>query len=220
MKHRKTTIAAVVTTCIGVTTSLANAAPVSSWQLKDFDNDGKSSDFGLDSLPTGNGSNQFAAGAGDGAAFNLDGSSVAPGVITNGILTSGFNFGGTGLFEPNITSGGVIADITGSSLTFSALNFGSQVNGGTQLFLPPDGGPGNNTSTVTSLGGGNFGVVVNFASTVNEPGNSADGKVVNWRLEGVMTTSVVPVPAAAWLFGSGLLGLVGVARRKKGQLAK
>ena len=27
--------------------------------------------------------------------------------------------------------------------------------------------------------------------------------------------SVVPVPAAAWLFGSGLLGLVGIARRKK-----
>ena len=26
---------------------------------------------------------------------------------------------------------------------------------------------------------------------------------------------VVPLPAAAWLFGSGLLGLVGVARRKK-----
>ena len=27
--------------------------------------------------------------------------------------------------------------------------------------------------------------------------------------------SVVPVPAAVWLFGSGLLGLVGIARRKK-----
>jgi hypothetical protein len=27
--------------------------------------------------------------------------------------------------------------------------------------------------------------------------------------------TVVPVPAAAWLFGSGLLGLVGMARRKK-----
>jgi len=25
----------------------------------------------------------------------------------------------------------------------------------------------------------------------------------------------VPIPAAAWLFGSGLLGLVGIARRKK-----
>lgn len=29
-----------------------------------------------------------------------------------------------------------------------------------------------------------------------------------------VNTSVVPVPAAAWLLGSGLLGLVGVARRK------
>ena len=28
------------------------------------------------------------------------------------------------------------------------------------------------------------------------------------------SASVIPVPAAAWLFGSGLLGLVGVARRK------
>jgi len=30
----------------------------------------------------------------------------------------------------------------------------------------------------------------------------------------VETVAVVPVPAAVWLFGSGLLGLVGVARRK------
>ena len=31
----------------------------------------------------------------------------------------------------------------------------------------------------------------------------------------VRDVSAVPVPAAAWLFGSGLLGLIGVARRKK-----
>lgn len=30
-----------------------------------------------------------------------------------------------------------------------------------------------------------------------------------------VTVSAVPVPAAAWLFGSGLLGLIGVAKRKK-----
>ena len=30
-----------------------------------------------------------------------------------------------------------------------------------------------------------------------------------------MATSPIPVPAAVWLFGSGLLGLVGIARRKK-----
>ena len=31
----------------------------------------------------------------------------------------------------------------------------------------------------------------------------------------VTNVSAVPVPAAVWLFGSGLLGLIGVARRKK-----
>ena len=31
----------------------------------------------------------------------------------------------------------------------------------------------------------------------------------------VISTSAVPVPAAVWLFGSGLIGLIGVARRKK-----
>lgn len=31
----------------------------------------------------------------------------------------------------------------------------------------------------------------------------------------VRDVAVVPVPAAVWLFGSGLLGLIGVARRKK-----
>ena len=30
-----------------------------------------------------------------------------------------------------------------------------------------------------------------------------------------MVYSPVPVPAAVWFFGSGLIGLVGVARRKK-----
>jgi hypothetical protein len=31
----------------------------------------------------------------------------------------------------------------------------------------------------------------------------------------LIRVSSVPIPATAWLFGSGLLGLVGVARRKK-----
>lgn len=37
-----------------------------------------------------------------------------------------------------------------------------------------------------------------------------------WGVENVrMDVQVVPVPAAVWLFGSGLLGMVGIARRKK-----
>jgi hypothetical protein len=35
------------------------------------------------------------------------------------------------------------------------------------------------------------------------------------ELSNARAFSVVPVPAAVWLFGSGLLGLVGVARRKR-----
>ena len=35
------------------------------------------------------------------------------------------------------------------------------------------------------------------------------------NFEFTVGTSAIPVPAAVWLFGSGLLGLVGVARRKK-----
>ena len=31
----------------------------------------------------------------------------------------------------------------------------------------------------------------------------------------LFTVTAVPVPTAAWLFGSGLIGLIGVARRKK-----
>ncbi len=47
-----------------------------------------------------------------------------------------------------------------------------------------------------------------------EEGNFT-GVNARWVLEGVITTSAVPVPAAIWLFGSGLLGLVGLARARR-----
>ena len=39
--------------------------------------------------------------------------------------------------------------------------------------------------------------------------------ISGFELAADLSPVVVPVPAAVWLFGSGLIGLVGVARRKK-----
>jgi hypothetical protein len=39
--------------------------------------------------------------------------------------------------------------------------------------------------------------------------------VKNFRADGKSSVAAVPVPAAVWLFGSGLIGLVGMMRRRK-----
>ncbi len=49
-------------------------------------------------------------------------------------------------------------------------------------------------------------------------GGAFNGSLGNWEISGVMSTGApaeVPVPAAVWLFGSGLVGLAGIARRRK-----
>ena len=63
-----------------------------------------------------------------------------------------------------------------------------------------------------------------FGGDVIYTGGSLQGALTGGRIEGAYSTlgvaaklgevTVVPVPAAVWLFGSGLLGLVGIARRK------
>ena len=52
------------------------------------------------------------------------------------------------------------------------------------------------------------------ADTLDASNVSIDSTDPAWGSLLVQTTAV-PVPAAVWLFGSGLLGLVGIARRKK-----
>ncbi|NOQ89498.1 MAG: VPLPA-CTERM sorting domain-containing protein, partial [Gammaproteobacteria bacterium] len=62
----------------------------------------------------------------------------------------------------------------------------------------------------------------NFLSA---PGGNAAGPFLaasKWQSTGPLGedsawvgANVVPVPAAVWLFGSGLIGLIGFARRKK-----
>jgi len=73
-------------------------------------------------------------------------------------------------------------------------------------------------SNITSSIGGLF-AVGGYVSSLNSPlldeflfsGTSNQLGTVNLLLE----TTAVPIPPAIWLFGSGLLGLIGISRRKK-----
>jgi len=94
------------------------------------------------------------------------------------------------------TFGGLSANLTETASSSSA--------GDLALFT----GPGTINLGVFSMG----------KSSGSGPGNLATLFTSNASADVTVTynyTTAVPVPAAVWLFGSGLLGLVGVARRKK-----
>ena len=56
-------------------------------------------------------------------------------------------------------------------------------------------------------------IFLNWTANQSAPYNVGQ-TIINFEPTAI-DTGVVPVPAAVWLFGSGLLGLVGMARRKK-----
>ena len=61
-------------------------------------------------------------------------------------------------------------------------------------------------------------VTVSFSAQIDSNSlTSLDGFLTGFTASGTgeVQGTVVPVPAAVWLFGSGLLGLAGIARRKK-----
>ena len=58
--------------------------------------------------------------------------------------------------------------------------------------------------------------VTDFLVRLDIPGgNPSDPTKPILSLAAALNSTAVPVPAAVWLFGSGLLGLVGIARRRK-----
>lgn len=70
---------------------------------------------------------------------------------------------------------------------------------------------GPKTFNLVNAFGGNVGNALLFAARA-DAGDKKDND--RFKISSLTYTAVVPVPAAVWLFGSGLLGLVGIARRK------
>ena len=106
--------------------------------------------------------------------------------------------GGVTLNEASLTT-----DAFGNIVTWG-LGFSELVSDGTQR----------NSLLTRHFPGYNLDIVIDRV-TLGEPrgneiGNGSVGPAGTWT-----SASVVPVPAAVWLFGSGLIGLAGVARRKK-----
>jgi hypothetical protein len=112
--------------------------------------------------------------------------------------TATTTFVGIGTNPPTIgdtpEAAGVALTVSGGVLTGKLAVFGTGATSGLRVFAVYD-----------------FDNETFLAFTADTAGGSSqvgDGTFVN------PGAAVVPVPAAVWLFGSGLLGLVGVARRK------
>ena len=67
---------------------------------------------------------------------------------------------------------------------------------------------------LTSVALGEWTGAIVMAGNTGKDWGPFDGSSYTEAFDIRVTASVVPVPAAAWLFGSGLLGLIGLARRK------
>lgn len=90
------------------------------------------------------------------------------------------------------------------------------LNSGAPLFPDADPSVWTNYSATVNLGSDVSGGIDFLLSA---PCGAAEGCVSDYYVDNVSVefgeASAVPVPAAAWLFGSALLGLVGMSKRKK-----
>ena len=156
-----------------------------------------------------------------GSGVGFDGALIIDAKISSrGILRSGSTFG---IYSNDAMFGTDYTTTYGCNKQGNACSEGQLVYGGDLTAFGWSGGQGLLEFEISNLAGWAHdqwgttgatehimldvgGFTLNDVSSVKSFTATADG------------FAVVPVPAAAWLFGSGLLGLAGIARRKRSQL--
>ena len=136
-------------------------------------------------------------------------------------------FGNTGMHQTtapvivrsNDGAGNVELDFSGWSVTWNGI--ADIPMGGDTANFASDTGIATLTCAVDCADGDTYTLTYAAHVPLGDPSNFG-GVLYGLNLTGTISgalpdpiPSAVPVPAAVWLFGSGLLGLVGVARRKK-----
>ena len=157
-------------------------------------------------------------GASSLAATNITGGNLPSGWDKSVNTIAGINQDGFGAFDAVVTQLGAGGQPTrlNPTLTFSIDLAGDSIG---DYFAGSQAGDNGSFNFAVHIAGFDdmnlsdpVGTCLNVTIDANNPDCNALTSV--WVANGVRTT-VVPVPAAAWLFGSGLLGLAGIARRKK-----
>lgn len=100
------------------------------------------------------------------------------------------------IIEPDSTNG----------IVFNA--FQSSTLNGFTLDNPPDSGPRNLNFTGALAAGGV--TDASFTLSLVDPGQGN-----SYTFDLVQTPTVIPLPAAVWLLGSGLLGVAGITKRRR-----